>query len=145
MAFLINIENIDEVFDLPKYKPHRLGGDRAGTYSFHVTANWRITFRHDAKKNGKRQTNDVLTAIAAVDSDSVVRAVINFVDEDFFFFSHSNGVVKADQQLLERFAVTANQHSQGLILVTGSSGAGNRAHFTDRDVTVAIDEELDIR
>lgn len=51
MAFLIDIENIDEVFDLPKYKPHRLGGDRAGTYSFPVTANWRIAFRHDAKKN----------------------------------------------------------------------------------------------
>jgi len=43
MAFLINIESIDEVFDLQKYKPHLLTGDRAGTYSFHVTANWRIT------------------------------------------------------------------------------------------------------
>jgi proteic killer suppression protein len=51
IAFLIDIESIDEVFDLQKYKPHRLGGDRAGAYSFHVTANWRITFKHDVQKN----------------------------------------------------------------------------------------------
>ena len=51
IAFLIDIESIDEVFDLQKYKPHRLSGDRAGTYSFHVTANWRITFRHDEEFN----------------------------------------------------------------------------------------------
>ena len=44
MAFLIDIEDIGEVFDLPKYKPHTLSGDRAGTYSFRVSANWRITF-----------------------------------------------------------------------------------------------------
>lgn len=48
VAFLIDIESIDEVFDLQKYRPHLLSGDRAGTYSFHVTANWRITFKHDA-------------------------------------------------------------------------------------------------
>ncbi len=51
MAFLIHIESIDEVFDLQKYKPHLLTGRRAGTYSFHVTANWRITFRHDVPEN----------------------------------------------------------------------------------------------
>ena len=49
MAFLIEIESIDEVFDLQKYKPHVLSGDRAGTYSFHVTANWRVTFRYDTE------------------------------------------------------------------------------------------------
>ena len=48
VAFLIDMDSIDEVFDLQKYKPHLLSGDRAGTYSFHVTANWRITFKHDA-------------------------------------------------------------------------------------------------
>ena len=51
MAFLIDVADIDEVFDLKKYKPHRLTGERAGTYSLHVTANWRITFRHDAEEN----------------------------------------------------------------------------------------------
>lgn len=48
LAFLIDMEDVDELFDLKKYKPHRLGGDREGTYSFHVSANWRITFRYDA-------------------------------------------------------------------------------------------------
>jgi proteic killer suppression protein len=51
MAFLIDMEDIDEVFDLQKYKPHVLRGDRAGTYSFHVTANWRITFKYDAEQD----------------------------------------------------------------------------------------------
>ena len=51
MAFLIEIEEIDEVMTLKKYKPHLLSGDRAGVYSLHVTANWRITFRHDADEN----------------------------------------------------------------------------------------------
>ena len=51
VSFLSDIEDIDEVFDLRKYKPHRLTGDRVGTYSFSVTPNWRITFRHDPKAN----------------------------------------------------------------------------------------------
>jgi len=51
MAFLIDIEDIDEVMDLQKYKPHLLGGDRPGTYSFHVTRNWRITFKYDVDEN----------------------------------------------------------------------------------------------
>ena len=51
MAFLVEIEGIDEVFDLQKYKPHLLTGDRARTYSLRVTANWRITFKHDEENN----------------------------------------------------------------------------------------------
>lgn len=51
MAFLIAMESIDEVFDLQKYKPHLLSSGRAGTYSLSVTANWRITFKHDAEEN----------------------------------------------------------------------------------------------
>lgn len=51
MTFLIEIEDISEVFDLQKYKPHLLSGDRESTYSLHVTANWRITFKHDDVEN----------------------------------------------------------------------------------------------
>jgi toxin HigB-1 len=51
MAFLIETEDIDEVMDLQKYQPHILSGDRAGTYSLRVTANWRITFKYDAEEN----------------------------------------------------------------------------------------------
>ncbi|MEM9278252.1 MAG: type II toxin-antitoxin system RelE/ParE family toxin [Pseudomonadota bacterium] len=51
MVFLIEIEDISEVFDLQKYKPHLLTGDREGTYSLHVSANWRITFKHDQHEN----------------------------------------------------------------------------------------------
>lgn len=48
MAFLVDMERIEEVFDLPRFTPHLLTGDRAGTYSVRVSANWRITFRYDA-------------------------------------------------------------------------------------------------
>lgn len=51
MTFLIEIEDIEEVMDLKKYNPHRLTGERAGTFSFYVTANWRITFRFDDVEN----------------------------------------------------------------------------------------------
>lgn len=51
VAFLIDMEDIAEVLDLQKYKPHMLTGGRAQTYSLHVTPNWRITFRHDATSN----------------------------------------------------------------------------------------------
>jgi proteic killer suppression protein len=51
MIFLLDMEEIDEVFDLKKYKPHRLTGDRAGTFSLSVTPNWRITFGCDAAAN----------------------------------------------------------------------------------------------
>lgn len=51
LAFLIDMDAIDEVFALSKYKPHLLSGGRSGTYSFHVSANWRLTFRHDAAAN----------------------------------------------------------------------------------------------
>lgn len=51
VTFLIEMEDIEEVMDLQKYKPHLLSGDRAGTYSFHVTANWRLTFKYDEDEN----------------------------------------------------------------------------------------------
>lgn len=51
MTFLLEMEMIEELFDLKKYRPHRLTGDRAGTFSLSVTPNWRITFRHDPETN----------------------------------------------------------------------------------------------
>lgn len=49
MAFLIDMEDVEEIHSLQKFKPHLLGGDRAGTYSLSVTPNWRITFQYDEK------------------------------------------------------------------------------------------------
>ena len=49
MAFLIDMEGVEEIYNLQKFKPHLLGGDRAGTYSLSVTPNWRITFQYDDK------------------------------------------------------------------------------------------------
>ena len=50
ITFLLEAETIEEIFDLPKYKPHRLKGSRAGTFSLSVTANWRITFAHNSNE-----------------------------------------------------------------------------------------------
>ena len=49
---MLDIEDIDEVLALTKYKPHRLTGDRAGYYALSVTPNWRITFGYDAVQHG---------------------------------------------------------------------------------------------
>jgi proteic killer suppression protein len=45
LAFLQDMGDVDELRALPAWKAHRLGGDRKGTWSLHVTRNWRLTFR----------------------------------------------------------------------------------------------------
>lgn len=45
LAFLQDMGGVGELRTLPAWKAHRLGGDRKGTWSLHVTRNWRLTFR----------------------------------------------------------------------------------------------------
>jgi len=47
VGFLLDMTGIDEFYDLQKWQPHVLSGDRDGTYSLTVTANYRITFMYD--------------------------------------------------------------------------------------------------
>ena len=47
LSFLQEMEDARELRDIPKWKAHRLSGDRRGTWSLSVTPNWRITFRID--------------------------------------------------------------------------------------------------
>ena len=47
LAFLQDMDTVDELRTLPIWKAHRLGGDRKGTSALHVTKNWRLTFRID--------------------------------------------------------------------------------------------------
>ena len=47
LAFLQDMGDPDELRIPPRWKAHRLTGDRAGTWALHVTANWRLTFRVD--------------------------------------------------------------------------------------------------
>lgn len=44
IAFLQDMEDASELQSFPHWKPHKLSGDRAGTWSLHVTRNWRLTF-----------------------------------------------------------------------------------------------------
>lgn len=45
LAFLDAMHDPKELRALPMWKAHRLTGDRKGTWSLHVTRNWRMTFR----------------------------------------------------------------------------------------------------
>jgi proteic killer suppression protein len=45
LAFLANMQDAQELRSLPTWKAHALTGDRKGTWSLHVTGNWRLTFR----------------------------------------------------------------------------------------------------
>jgi toxin HigB-1 len=45
LAFLQDVSTASEVRDVPVWKAHQLTGDRRGTWSLHVTRNWRLTFR----------------------------------------------------------------------------------------------------
>ena len=47
LSFLQDMENADELRDIPSWRAHRLAGDRKGTWSLTVTPNWRSTFRID--------------------------------------------------------------------------------------------------
>jgi proteic killer suppression protein len=47
LAFLSDMEDPEELRSLPTWRAHTLTGDRKGTWSLHVTANRRLTFRVD--------------------------------------------------------------------------------------------------
>lgn len=47
LAFLDAIASEEEVRDVPTWKAHRLTGSRRGTWSLHVSRNWRLTFEID--------------------------------------------------------------------------------------------------
>lgn len=44
LAFLQDMESVDELRAIPIWKAHILGGDRKGIWSLRVTRNWRLTF-----------------------------------------------------------------------------------------------------
>jgi toxin HigB-1 len=45
LTFLDAMQDPEELRALPLWKAHVLTGDRKGTWSLHVTRNWRMTFR----------------------------------------------------------------------------------------------------
>ena len=45
LAFLDAMHEPEELRALPTWKAHMLTGARKGTWSLHVTRNWRLTFR----------------------------------------------------------------------------------------------------
>ncbi|MGH7814895.1 MAG: type II toxin-antitoxin system RelE/ParE family toxin [Candidatus Binataceae bacterium] len=47
LAFMQDMQAADELSALPVWKAHMMTGDREGTWSLHVTRNWRFTFRID--------------------------------------------------------------------------------------------------
>jgi proteic killer suppression protein len=47
LTFLQEMEDAQELRDVPSWNAHQLTGDRKGSWSLTVTRNWRITFRID--------------------------------------------------------------------------------------------------
>jgi proteic killer suppression protein len=56
-AFLEQMGDVEELEAIPVWKGHRLTGNRKGTWSLHVTKNWRLTFRIDRIANEIRDVN----------------------------------------------------------------------------------------
>lgn len=51
LAFLQDMESAEELRTIAVWKAHKMGGDRKGAWSLHVTRNWRLTFIVDVKEN----------------------------------------------------------------------------------------------
>jgi proteic killer suppression protein len=49
-AVLDRIKDVEELKAWPLWKVHTLTGGRKGTWSLHVTRNWRLTFRVEANE-----------------------------------------------------------------------------------------------
>jgi len=47
LTFLQEMEDAQELRDMPSWKAHQLTGDRKGIWRITVTRNWRITFKID--------------------------------------------------------------------------------------------------
>jgi len=50
IAFLQDMSHENELVDIPTWKAHQLSGERKGTWSLHVSRNWRITFAIDGEE-----------------------------------------------------------------------------------------------
>ncbi len=48
VSFLQDMEREEELRTVPGWRAHKLTGDRKGTWSLSVTANWRLTFWVDS-------------------------------------------------------------------------------------------------
>ncbi len=51
LVFLQDMENADELHAISLWKAHQMKGDRKGTWSLHVTRNWRLTFLIDTEEH----------------------------------------------------------------------------------------------
>ena len=50
VTFLLEMEDVQELRDVPGWRVHQLAGERKGAWSLTVTRNWRITFVIDRSK-----------------------------------------------------------------------------------------------
>jgi proteic killer suppression protein len=57
LAYLDNMEDVEELRALTAWKAHTLSGDRKGTWSLSVTRNRRLTFRIDVARSEIRDVD----------------------------------------------------------------------------------------
>jgi toxin HigB-1 len=51
LAYISQVQSVEELKIPPNYGAHELTGDRRGTWSLTVTKNWRMTFRVNSDGN----------------------------------------------------------------------------------------------
>ncbi len=49
LSYLAQLDDIGKLKAFPQWQAHQLKGERKGTWSLTVTANWRLTFKVEAK------------------------------------------------------------------------------------------------
>ena len=57
LAFLQDMESVEELHTVPVWKAHQLSAGRRGAWSLHVTRNWRLTFIVDVVENEILEVN----------------------------------------------------------------------------------------
>ncbi len=57
LAYLDDMQDVDELRAFPMWKPHLLRGDKKGMWSLYVTANYRLTFRVDIAERSIHDLN----------------------------------------------------------------------------------------
>jgi toxin HigB-1 len=50
ISYLQDAADVGQLAAIPNWKAHRLTGDRKGTWSLHVSPNWRLTFAVDGEE-----------------------------------------------------------------------------------------------
>ena len=82
--------------------------------------------------------------VNAEPSETLVTPIVDFVDRVLVLKCDFDGAIKPYQQLPKRFTLSAYKHGKAASFICSNRGAGYRVHRANADLTVVVDEELDV-